>query len=157
MQEIPVSFLTCCSGLEKERNELIRWGLIVFISLFKDDARRGASVAGNTGTAMPRLPSCCPQHSPCSGPSQGHPSLGHGHSSCLQQQQHGHPHHFQHHHHHHHHNVHSAGPQPPLPIPDSSCPLERPTAVPAPCGASSGTGSQYHDQVSPIPTEVNCV
>ncbi|XP_041073807.1 E3 ubiquitin-protein ligase Arkadia-like isoform X2 [Polyodon spathula] len=115
-----------------------------------DDARRGASVAGNTGTAMPRLPSCCPQHSPCSGPSQGHPSLGHGHSSCLQQQQqqHGHPHHFQHHHHHHHHNVHSAGPQPPLPTPDSSCPLERPTAVPVPCGASSGTGSQYHDQLT---------
>uniref|UniRef100_W5N868 RING-type E3 ubiquitin transferase n=1 Tax=Lepisosteus oculatus TaxID=7918 RepID=W5N868_LEPOC len=113
-----------------------------------DDTRRGsATLAGEgAGPAMPRLPSCCPQHSPCSGPSQGHLPLSHSHSSCMQAQaqpasQHGHSHHFQHHHHHHHH-----APPPPLPFPESSCPLERPTAMPAPCGAVNASGSQYHDQ-----------
>ncbi|XP_066557396.1 E3 ubiquitin-protein ligase Arkadia isoform X2 [Amia ocellicauda] len=124
-----------------------------------DDARRGSSgLAGETGgTAMPRLPSCCPQHSPCSGPSQGHLPLSHAHSSCLQAQpppppppsaQLGHTHHFQHHHHHHHHH---APPPPPLqPFPEPSCPLERPTAVPAPCGPVNASGSQYHDQTLPV-------
>ncbi|XP_069046635.1 E3 ubiquitin-protein ligase Arkadia isoform X2 [Lepisosteus oculatus] len=117
-----------------------------------DDTRRGsATLAGEgAGPAMPRLPSCCPQHSPCSGPSQGHLPLSHSHSSCMQAQaqpasQHGHSHHFQHHHHHHHH-----APPPPLPFPESSCPLERPTAMPAPCGAVNASGSQYHDQTLPV-------
>ncbi|XP_067104749.1 E3 ubiquitin-protein ligase Arkadia isoform X2 [Osmerus mordax] len=118
----------------------------------EDESRR--SLAGDGGgTAMPRLPSCCPQHSPCSGPSQAHVSLGHPHSSCLQatsQQQgsqHGHAHHFHHHHHH------PPPPPPSLPFPEPSCPLERPTALPAPCGgvsSSSGNGNQYHDQTLPV-------
>ncbi|XP_077084706.1 E3 ubiquitin-protein ligase Arkadia isoform X1 [Siphateles boraxobius] len=117
----------------------------------EDDSRRSLSVE-NGGVAMPRLPSCCPQHSPCSGPSSGHLSLGHTHSGCLQggatqqsgplqsgsQHSHGHPHHFHHHHH--------ATPVPSsLAFPESSCPLERPTAMPAPCGGVSSS-NQYHDQ-----------
>ncbi|XP_066510427.1 E3 ubiquitin-protein ligase Arkadia-like isoform X2 [Hoplias malabaricus] len=112
-----------------------------------EDGRRGPSNEGG-GVAMPRLPSCCPQHSPCSGPSSGHVSLGHSHSGCLQpgpqqptaQHSHNHSHHFHHHHHH-------TGPTPSsLAFPEPSCPLERPTAVPAPCGAVSSSGGQYHDQ-----------
>ncbi|XP_030648052.1 E3 ubiquitin-protein ligase Arkadia isoform X2 [Chanos chanos] len=123
----------------------------------EDESRRGSSVGvsgENGGVAMPRLPSCCPQHSPCSGPSSGHLTLGHTHSSCLQgassqqsssaqpgsQHGHAHSHHFHHHHHH----------PPPAPsslaFPEPSCPLERPTAVPAPCGGVSSNSSQYHDQ-----------
>lgn len=117
-----------------------------------DDSRRSLS-GENGGVAMPRLPSCCPQHSPCSGPSSGHLSLGHTHSGCLQggatqqsgpsqsgtQHSHGHSHHFHHHHH--------ATPVPSsLAFPESSCPLERPTAMPAPCGGVSSS-NQYHDQV----------
>ncbi|XP_051581282.1 E3 ubiquitin-protein ligase Arkadia isoform X3 [Myxocyprinus asiaticus] len=113
----------------------------------EDDSRRNLS-GENGGVALPRLPSCCPQHSPCSGPSSGHRSLGHTHSGCLQggttQQSgplqsgsHSHSHHFHHHHH--------ANPVPSsLAFPESSCPLERPTAVPAPCGGVSS--NQYHDQ-----------
>ncbi|KAG7230476.1 hypothetical protein INR49_024585 [Caranx melampygus] len=82
----------------------------------EDDSRPGLSgtTGENTGTAMPRLPSCCQQHSPCGGPSPGHLSLSHSHSSCLQasssqqtsgsqQHSHGHSHghgnahHFLHH------------------------------------------------------------
>nr|XP_013812626.1 PREDICTED: E3 ubiquitin-protein ligase Arkadia isoform X2 [Apteryx mantelli mantelli] len=107
-----------------------------------DDIRRTASnTTLETGPpAMPRLPSCCPQHSPCGGPSQNHHALGHPHTSCFQQ----HSHHFQHHHHHHH-NPHPAVPLSPS-FSDSSCPVERPPPVPAPCGASSSSGTGYHDQ-----------
>ncbi|KAG1942110.1 E3 ubiquitin-protein ligase Arkadia isoform X2 [Pimephales promelas] len=121
----------------------------------EDDSRRSLS-GENGGVAMPRLPSCCPQHSPCSGPSSGHLSLGHTHSGCLQggatqqsgpqqsgsHHSHGHPHHFHHHHH--------ATPVPSsLAFPESSCPLERPTAMPAPCGGVSSS-NQYHDQTLPV-------
>uniref|UniRef100_A0A8C1QV06 Ring finger protein 111 n=1 Tax=Cyprinus carpio TaxID=7962 RepID=A0A8C1QV06_CYPCA len=116
-----------------------------------NDRRRILS-GENGGVAMPRLPSCCPQHSPCSGPSSGHLSMGHTHSGCMQagttqqsgpqhsgsQHSHGHSHHFHHHHH--------TTPVPPsLTFPESSCPLERPTAMPAPCGGVSSS-NQYHDQ-----------
>lgn len=106
---------------------------------------------------MPRLPSCCQQHSPCSGPSPGHTSLSHSHSSCLQasssQQtagsQHSNTHHFVHH-------IHHPAPQPPgtLPFQEPSCPVERPSALPAPCAGvnnsngSSSNAAHYHDQVS---------
>ncbi|XP_055777063.1 E3 ubiquitin-protein ligase Arkadia-like isoform X2 [Salvelinus fontinalis] len=123
----------------------------------EDESRRGSSgVAGESGsTAMPRLPSCCPQHSPCGVPSPGHMTLGH--SSCLQaqpsqqpgSQQHSHAHHF----HHHHHHVPQHPPPPTLPFPEPSCPLERPTALPAPCrggGVSSSSSTQYHDQTLPV-------
>ncbi|XP_051946547.1 E3 ubiquitin-protein ligase Arkadia isoform X4 [Xyrauchen texanus] len=118
----------------------------------EDDSRRDLS-GDNGGVAMPRLPSCCPQHSPCSGTSSGHRSLGHTHSGCLQggttQQSgppqsgsHGHSHHFHHHHHH-------TNPVPSsLAFPESSCPLERPAAMPAPCGGVSS--NQYHDQTLPV-------
>ncbi|XP_016398459.1 E3 ubiquitin-protein ligase Arkadia-like isoform X3 [Sinocyclocheilus rhinocerous] len=112
----------------------------------EDDSRRSMS-GENGGVAMPRLPSCCPQHSPCSGPSSGHLSMGHTHSGCMQggttqhsgsQHSHGHLHHFHHHHH--------TTPVPPsLTFPESSCPLERPTAMPVPCGGVSSS-NQYHDQ-----------
>ncbi|XP_073692720.1 E3 ubiquitin-protein ligase Arkadia [Garra rufa] len=125
----------------------------------EDDSRRSMS-GENGGVAMPRLPSCCPQHSPCSGPSSGHLSMGHTHSGCMQggttqqsgpqqsgsQHSHGHSHHFHHHHH--------TTPVPSsLAFPESSCPLERPTAMPAPCGGVSSS-NQYHDQVQwygPLP------
>ncbi|KAM6981230.1 E3 ubiquitin-protein ligase Arkadia isoform 2-T3 [Aplochiton taeniatus] len=133
----------------------------------EDESRRGLGATGESGgTAMPRLPSCCPQHSPCGGPSPGHMSLGHSHSSCLQasssssssqqpnssqQHSHSHTHHFLHH-------LHHPTPQAPgstLPFPESSCPLERPTALPAPCAGmgNSGNGSsgtQYLDQTLPV-------
>ncbi|XP_074150748.1 E3 ubiquitin-protein ligase Arkadia isoform X3 [Sminthopsis crassicaudata] len=107
-----------------------------------DDIRRTTSSAVmETGPpAMPRLPSCCPQHSPCGGSSQNLHGLGHPHTSCFQQ----HGHHFQHHHHHHH------TPHPAVPISPSfsepSCPVERPPQVQAPCGASSSSATSYHDQ-----------
>ncbi|XP_045074323.1 LOW QUALITY PROTEIN: E3 ubiquitin-protein ligase Arkadia [Coregonus clupeaformis] len=123
----------------------------------EDESRRGSSgVAGESGgTAMPRLPSCCPQHSPCGGPSPGHMTMSH--SSCLQaqpsqqpgSQQHNHAHHF----HHHHHHAPQHPPPPTLPFPEPSCPLERPTALPAPCrggGVSSSSSTQYHDQTLPV-------
>ncbi|KAJ8407708.1 hypothetical protein AAFF_G00267520 [Aldrovandia affinis] len=125
-----------------------------------DDARRGSlGTSGESGgAAMPRLPSCCPQHSPCSGPSPGHLPLSHAHSSCMQapppQQalpQHGHAHHFHHHHHH------PPPPPPPLSFPEPSCPLERPTAVPPPCGGVSSTSNQYHDQTLPVDLSSNGV
>ncbi|XP_034726381.1 E3 ubiquitin-protein ligase Arkadia isoform X2 [Etheostoma cragini] len=127
----------------------------------EDDSRPGLSGTGeNAGTAMPRLPSCCQQHSPCGGPSPGHLSLSHSHSSCLQasssQQtsgsQHGHSHGNAHHFIHH---VHHPAPQPPgtLPFQEPSCPMERPSALPASCtGVSSSSNSSssntahYHDQ-----------
>ncbi|XP_062845656.1 E3 ubiquitin-protein ligase Arkadia isoform X2 [Trichomycterus rosablanca] len=127
------------------------------IAVIEDDGRR-ALANENSGVAMPRLPSCCPQHSPCSGPSSGHLSMNHSHSGCMQpgpaqqhgpqqpgsQHSHSHPHHFHHHHHHH------AGSTPSsLPFPEPSCPLERPSAMPAPC-AGVGANSQYHDQTLPV-------
>lgn len=140
------------------------------ISYSPDDSRPGLSGTGgeNAGTAMPRLPSCCQQHSPCGGPSPGHLSLSHSHSSCLQapssQQtgasQHGHSHGHSHGNAHHFiHHVHHPAPQPPgtLPFQEPSCPVERPSALPAPCAgvssssnnsSSSNTG-HYHDQVRP--------
>uniref|UniRef100_A0A3B5LSK6 RING-type E3 ubiquitin transferase n=1 Tax=Xiphophorus couchianus TaxID=32473 RepID=A0A3B5LSK6_9TELE len=123
----------------------------------EDDNRPGLSGTGgeNSGTAMPRLPSCCQQHSPCSGPSPGHMSLSHSHSSCLQasssqqttgsQHSHSNTHHFVHH-------IHHPAPQPPgtLPFQEPSCPVERPSALPAPCAgvsnSSSSNASHYHDQ-----------
>ncbi|XP_074090653.1 E3 ubiquitin-protein ligase Arkadia isoform X3 [Macrotis lagotis] len=107
-----------------------------------DDIRRTTSSAVmETGPpAMPRLPSCCPQHSPCGGSSQNLHGIGHPHTSCFQQ----HGHHFQHHHHHHH------TPHPTVPISPSfsepSCPVERPPQVQAPCGASSSSATNYHEQ-----------
>ncbi|KAF7211944.1 E3 ubiquitin-protein ligase Arkadia isoform X2 [Nothobranchius furzeri] len=126
----------------------------------EDDRRPGLSgTAGeNSGTAMPRLPSCCQQHSPCGGPSPAHLTLSHSHSSCLQasssqppsgpQHTHSNTHHFVHH-------IHHPAPQPPgtLPFQEPSCHVERPSALPAPCaGVSGGTNSSssnaahYHDQ-----------
>ncbi|XP_053128999.1 E3 ubiquitin-protein ligase Arkadia isoform X1 [Hemicordylus capensis] len=90
--------------------------------------------------ALPRLPSCCPQHSPCGGSSQNHHVLGHPHASCFQQ----HSHHFQHHHHHHH-NPHASVPLSP-PFSDAGCPVERPPPVLAPGGPSSSSSTTYHDQ-----------
>ncbi|KAI3377892.1 hypothetical protein L3Q82_009024, partial [Scortum barcoo] len=128
----------------------------------EEDSRPGLSgTAGeNAGTAMPRLPSCCQQHSPCGGPTPGHLSLSHSHSSCLQvsssQQpsvsQHGHGHSNTHHFIHH---VHHPAPQRPgtLPFQEPSCPVERPSALPAPCAvvsssnnSSSSNTTHYHDQ-----------
>ncbi|XP_005998786.1 E3 ubiquitin-protein ligase Arkadia isoform X2 [Latimeria chalumnae] len=117
-----------------------------------DDGRRATtSAALESGpTAMPRLPSCCPQHSPCSNSSQNHHALGHPHASCLQY------HHYQFPHHHHHHTPHST--VAPLPsFPDSSFPVDRPPVVPAPCGASSSSGNNYHDQTLPVDLSSNAV
>lgn len=120
--------------------------LVLCIFSFQDDSRRTApSAITETGPpAMPRLPSCCPQHSPCGGSSQSHHALGHPHASCFQQ----HGHHFQHHHHHHH------TPHPAVPVSpsfgDPTCPVERPPQVQAPCGANSSSGTSYHDQVCGI-------
>ncbi|KAM4630887.1 E3 ubiquitin-protein ligase Arkadia isoform 2-T5 [Polymixia lowei] len=141
----------------------------------EDDSRRSlSSTAGESaGTAMPRLPSCCQQHSPCGGPSSGHLPLSHSHSSCLQapssqqtnSSQHGHGHGTAHHFLHH---LHHPTPQPPgsLPFQEPGCPVERPTALPAPCAgvgggnsnnnssssasSSSSTATHYHDQTLPV-------
>ncbi|XP_051550965.1 E3 ubiquitin-protein ligase Arkadia-like isoform X1 [Myxocyprinus asiaticus] len=125
-----------------------------------EDGNRRSMSGENGGVAMPRLPSCCPQHSPCSGASSRHLSLGNTHSGCLQggttQQSsppqsgaHSHSHHFHHHHH--------ATPVPSsLAFPESSCHLERPTAMPAPCGGVSS--NQYHDQQTlPVDLSSNAV
>uniref|UniRef100_A0AAY4DE53 RING-type E3 ubiquitin transferase n=1 Tax=Denticeps clupeoides TaxID=299321 RepID=A0AAY4DE53_9TELE len=109
-----------------------------------DESRRGSSAGESGGVAMPRLPSCCPQHSPCSGSSPGHMSVAHTHS----QHTHAHPHHFHHHHHHH-----APTSLPPLPFPEPSCPLERPPTLPPPCSgvvSSSSNSAQYHDQTLPV-------
>lgn len=113
---------------------------------FQDDSRRTASnaVTEPGPPAMPRLPSCCPQHSPCGGSSQNHHALGHPHTSCFQQ----HGHHFQHHHHHHH-TPHPAVPVSPS-FSDPTCPVERPPQVQPPCGANSTSSTSYHDQVCGI-------
>ncbi|KAM9825609.1 E3 ubiquitin-protein ligase Arkadia isoform X4 [Syngnathus typhle] len=127
----------------------------------EDDSRSGlsGSAGDTTGTAMPRLPSCCQQHSPCGRPSPSHLSLSHSHSSCMQasssqangsQHGHGNAHHFVLH-------VHHPTPQPPgtLPFQEPSCAVERPSALPATCagvsGGSSNSGSgnntaHYHEQ-----------
>lgn len=141
----------------------------MWFSSSADDIRPSLSATAgeNGGAAMPRLPSCCQQHSPCGRPSPGHLAQSHSHSSCLQassSQQtssshhghghghgHGSAHHFLHH-------VHHPTPQPPgtLPFQESSCAVERPTALPAPCagvgssnnGSSSSSSAHYHDQVT---------
>lgn len=124
---------------------------------------------------MPRLPSCCQQHSPCGRPSPGHLSLSHSHSSCMQasssQQtsgsQHSHSHVHSHSNTHHFiHHVHHPAPQPPgtLPFQESSCTVERPTALPATCagvGSSSNSSSSsntghYHDQVGSVLLHITC-
>ncbi|KAK2920207.1 E3 ubiquitin-protein ligase Arkadia isoform X1 [Channa argus] len=123
-----------------------------------DDSRPGLSgTAGeNTGTAMPRLPSCCQQHSPCGGPSPGHLSLSHSHSSCLQasssqqnsssQHSHGHSnaHHFLHH-------VHHPAPQPAgsLPFQEPNCTVEGLNCAGVSSSNNSSNSSNtahYHDQ-----------
>lgn len=106
-----------------------------------DDIHRIGSTTTleNGPPAMPRLPTCCPQHSPCGSSSQSHHVLGHPHASCFQ-------HHFQHQHlHHHHHTSHPAVPLSPQ-FSDSNCPVERPSPATAPCGASSTTSTGYLDQ-----------
>ncbi|KAJ3593057.1 hypothetical protein NHX12_005395 [Muraenolepis orangiensis] len=136
-----------------------------------DGGRRGLSGTvgeGGGGAAMPRLPSCCQQHSPCGGLASGHLSLSHSHhSSCSQASsskqaggsQHGHghghvpAHHFMH-------RLHHPTPQPAgsLAFQEPSCPVERPTPLPAPCaGANNGSGGagatgHYHDQAAPGPS-----
>uniref|UniRef100_A0A8C5I3X1 RING-type E3 ubiquitin transferase n=1 Tax=Gouania willdenowi TaxID=441366 RepID=A0A8C5I3X1_GOUWI len=132
--------------------------VIECIFVLTDDGRPGLSGAAgeHTDTAMPRLPSCCQQHSPCGGPSPAHLPLSHSHSSCLQvsssQQtsgsQHSHNHSSSHHFLH---RVHHPAPQPlgTTPFQEASCPVERPSALPAPCaivGSSSGNTAHYHDQ-----------
>uniref|UniRef100_A0A8C5MHX8 RING-type E3 ubiquitin transferase n=1 Tax=Leptobrachium leishanense TaxID=445787 RepID=A0A8C5MHX8_9ANUR len=113
-----------------------------------DDNRRTASNSAVDGgpPAMPRLPTCCPQHSPCGGSSQSHHVMGHPHTNCFQP----HSHHFPHHHHHHHHNPLPAVPLSP-PYPDSHCPVERTAPVQPPCGVTGSSGSSYHDpQALPV-------
>ncbi|XP_069621997.1 E3 ubiquitin-protein ligase Arkadia isoform X5 [Ranitomeya imitator] len=113
-----------------------------------DDTRRTTGTTADGGPpAMPRLPSCCPEHSPCGGSSQNPHVLGHTHSSCYPT----HSHHFPHHHHHHHH----LGSHPSVPLSpsftDAHCPVERNAPVPPPCGAAGGSSSSYHDpQALPV-------
>lgn len=135
---------------------------LVCLFIASEDNRRGSS-GESGGVAMPRLPSCCPQHSPCSGPPSGHLSLNHPHSGCMQagqaqqhgppqpgsQHSHGHSHHFHHHHHHHAGTVPSS-----LPFPEPSCPLERTGVMPVPCAGVSAS-TQYHDQVQQIIFQTN--
>ncbi|KAM8973821.1 E3 ubiquitin-protein ligase Arkadia isoform 2-T2 [Pelodytes ibericus] len=114
-----------------------------------DDNRRTTAGSADGGPpAMPRLPSCCPQHSPCGGSSQNHHGMGHPHANCSQSHN---PHFPPHHHHHHHH--HSSYPAVPLSptFTDTHCPVERTAPVPPPCGATGSTGSTYHDpQALPV-------
>ncbi|XP_053318282.1 E3 ubiquitin-protein ligase Arkadia isoform X2 [Spea bombifrons] len=122
-----------------------------------DDNRTTASGSAADGgpPAMPRLPSCCPQHSPCGGTSQNHHVLGHPHSNCFPP----HSHHFPHHHHHHHHHSssHPAVPLSPT-FTDSHCPVERTAPVPPPCGATGASGSTYHDpQALPVDLSNNAI
>ncbi|XP_054625835.1 E3 ubiquitin-protein ligase Arkadia isoform X5 [Dunckerocampus dactyliophorus] len=139
-------------------------GEVVDLTVDEDDESRpglSGSAGENAGTAMPRLPSCCQQHSPCGRPSPGHLSLSHSHSSCMQASssqtngsQHGHSHSNAHHFVLH---VHHPTPQPPgtLPFQEPSCAVERPSALPAPCagvssssssGGSNNNTAHYHDQ-----------
>ncbi|KAJ8247887.1 hypothetical protein GJAV_G00251710 [Gymnothorax javanicus] len=126
-------------------------GAAAYSSTAGDDARRGSSglLGEGGGTAMPRLPSCCPQHSPCSSPSPGQLLLGPAHSSCMQapppQQpllQNGHAHLF--------HHQQPPSDSLPLGLHEPGSPLERPTALPSPCAGVSGTSSQYRDQALPV-------
>ncbi|XP_063782253.1 E3 ubiquitin-protein ligase Arkadia isoform X2 [Pseudophryne corroboree] len=116
-------------------------------SLTADDSRRSTGAADCGTPAMPRLPSCCPEHSPCGGSAQNPHVLGHPLSSCYP----AHSHHFPHHHHHHHHTSHPAVPLSPPSFPDSHCPVERSAPVPPPCGATSSSSATYHDpQALPV-------
>ncbi|XP_077119970.1 E3 ubiquitin-protein ligase Arkadia isoform X7 [Ranitomeya variabilis] len=112
-----------------------------------DETRRTTGTTADGGPpAMPRLPSCCPEHSPCGGSSQNPHVLGHTHSSCYPT----HSHHFPHHHHHHHLGSHPSVPLSPS-FTDAHCPVERNAPVPPPCGAAGGSSSSYHDpQALPV-------
>uniref|UniRef100_H3CVB9 RING-type E3 ubiquitin transferase n=1 Tax=Tetraodon nigroviridis TaxID=99883 RepID=H3CVB9_TETNG len=146
---------TSCSGVAPENMHTQRPSGSNRTATEDDNRPSLSSAAGeSTGAAMPRLPSCCQQHSPCGRPSPGHLSLSHSHSSCMQasssQQtggsQHSHSHVHSHSNTHHFiHHVHHPAPQPPgtLPFSESSCTVERPTALPATCAGNTG---QYHDQ-----------
>ncbi|XP_075880720.1 E3 ubiquitin-protein ligase Arkadia isoform X2 [Nelusetta ayraudi] len=155
---------TSCAGSAPESLHSQRPGASARTATEDDSRPALSSTSGETaGAALPRLPSCCQQHSPCGGPSPGHLPLSHSHPSCLQasssQQavgsQHGHAHANAHHFVHH---VHHPAPQPPgtLPFQEASCPTEQPGALPAPCAVvSSGGGGNnssssntghYHDQ-----------
>ncbi|XP_061132262.1 E3 ubiquitin-protein ligase Arkadia isoform X5 [Syngnathus typhle] len=152
---------TSCPGSVPNNMRTPRQSGSTRIAAEADDSRSGlsGSAGDTTGTAMPRLPSCCQQHSPCGRPSPSHLSLSHSHSSCMQasssqangsQHGHGNAHHFVLH-------VHHPTPQPPgtLPFQEPSCAVERPSALPATCagvsGGSSNSGSgnntaHYHEQ-----------
>ncbi|XP_073443065.1 E3 ubiquitin-protein ligase Arkadia isoform X4 [Dendrobates tinctorius] len=112
-----------------------------------DDTRRTTGTTADGGPpAMPRLPTCCPEHSPCGGPSQNPNVLGHTHSSCYPT----HSHHFPHHHHHHHLSSHPTVPLSPS-FTDAHCPVERNAPVAPPCGAAGSSSSTYHDpQALPV-------
>nr|XP_028561575.1 E3 ubiquitin-protein ligase Arkadia isoform X2 [Podarcis muralis] len=134
------------SSISNSQSSLAPEPLVVLTNSGTAGNPAGDDSRGNTSSttlesgppAMPRLPSCCPQHSPCGGSSQNHHILGHPHASCFQQ----HSHHF---HHHHHHNPHASVPLSPS-FSESSCPVERPPPVPAPAGSSSSSGTTYHEQ-----------
>ncbi|XP_062379941.1 E3 ubiquitin-protein ligase Arkadia isoform X2 [Sardina pilchardus] len=152
----------------------------------EDDRRGSSSLSGESGgVAMPRLPSCCPQHSPCGGggPSPGHMTLGHAHSGCMQaggasQQaagasQHGHTHTHGHghghthghshaapHSHHFHHHHHHVGPPPPLGFGEQPCPLERPQPQhppqhPQPCSGVSSTTAPGQYHDQTLPVDLS--
>ncbi|XP_040198708.1 E3 ubiquitin-protein ligase Arkadia isoform X1 [Rana temporaria] len=113
-------------------------------SITSDETRTTGTSTDSGPPALPRLPSCCPEHSPCGGSSQNTHVMGHPHSSCYPS----HSHHFPHHHHHHHH-------PPTVPLSpsfsESLCPVERNAPAPPPCGSTSGSSSNYHDpQALPV-------
>ncbi|XP_061450772.1 E3 ubiquitin-protein ligase Arkadia isoform X2 [Rhineura floridana] len=149
-----VSDVLC--SISSSQSSLVPEPLVVLTNSGTAGNPAGDDTRGNTSSAtlesgppaMPRLPSCCPQHSPCSGSSQNHHALGHPHASCFQQ----HSHHFQHHHHHHH--PHATVPLSPS-FSESSCPAERPPPVLAPGGPSSTSGTTYHEQALPVDLSSN--
>ncbi|XP_044294531.1 E3 ubiquitin-protein ligase Arkadia isoform X1 [Varanus komodoensis] len=136
------------SSIPSSQSSLVPEPLVVLTSSSSAGNAAGDDTRGNASNAalepgppaMPRLPSCCPQHSPCGGAPQSHHVPGHPHAGCFQQ----HSHHFQHHQHHHH-APHTGVPLSPS-FSESSCPVERPPPVPAPGGPSSSSGATYHDQ-----------
>ncbi|XP_068131629.1 E3 ubiquitin-protein ligase Arkadia isoform X3 [Hyperolius riggenbachi] len=110
-------------------------------SITSDDTRTTGTSTDSGPPALPRLPSCCPEHSPCGGSSQNPHVLGH--SSCYPS----HSHHFPHHHHHHHHPTVPISPS----FSESHCPVERNAPVPPPCGTTSSSSSTFHDpQALPV-------
>ncbi|XP_068131633.1 E3 ubiquitin-protein ligase Arkadia isoform X6 [Hyperolius riggenbachi] len=115
---------------------------VVDLTVDEDDDTRTTGTSTDSGPpALPRLPSCCPEHSPCGGSSQNPHVLGH--SSCYPS----HSHHFPHHHHHHHHPTVPISPS----FSESHCPVERNAPVPPPCGTTSSSSSTFHDpQALPV-------